>query len=60
MTSEKITAVHALGKKMLIDEEKVNQIQEIVEQEDRLREKRLTVLFPNGIAAAVREVEMEQ
>jgi hypothetical protein len=45
---------------MIIDEEKIKQVQELFEQEEKLRKKRLEVLFPNGIDTAIKEVEMEQ
>ncbi len=60
LTPEKITAIHALAKKMFIDEEQIRQVQEIVEHEEKLRKKRLELLFPNGIDTAIKEVEMEQ
>ncbi len=60
LTPEKITAIYALAKKMIIDEAKIKQIQEIFEQEQALRKKRLELLFPNGVSTAIKEVEMEQ
>lgn len=45
---------------MIIDEEKIKQIQEIFEKEQQLRKKRLEILFPDGIDTAIKEVEMEQ
>ena len=60
LTPDKITAIYALAKKMIIDEEKIKQVQELVDQEAKLRKKRLDILFPNGIYTAIKEVEMEQ
>ncbi|CAF3217939.1 unnamed protein product [Rotaria socialis] len=60
LTPEKITAIYAIAKKMIIAEEKIKQVQELFEAEIELRKKRLRVLFPNGIYAAVKEVELEQ
>jgi hypothetical protein len=60
LTPDKITAIYALAKKMIIDEEKIKQVQELFEQEDKLRNKRLEILFPNGLDTAIKEVEMEQ
>ncbi|UJR37277.1 hypothetical protein I4U23_029986 [Adineta vaga] len=60
LSPEKITAIYALAKKMIIDEEKIKQVQEIVEKEDKLEKRRLELLFPNGVDIAIKEVEMEQ
>ena len=60
LSPEKITAIYALAKKMIIDEEKIKQVQALFEEEEKLRQKRLEVLFPSGLETAVREVEMEQ
>ncbi len=45
---------------MFIDKEKIKQVQEIFEQEEALRKKRLELLFPAGVDTAFKEVEMEQ
>lgn len=60
LTQDKITAIHALAKKMLIDEDKIKQVQEIFDQEEALRKKRMQLLFPSGVITAIKEVEMEQ
>ncbi|CAF0758372.1 unnamed protein product [Rotaria sordida] len=60
LTADKITAIYALAKKMLIDEEKIKEVQQLFEREIELRKKRLEILFPNGIYTAIKEVEMEQ
>lgn len=60
LTQDKITAIYSLAKKMLIDEAKIKQVQEIFDQEEELRKKRMELLFPNGIITAIKEVEMEQ
>lgn len=60
LTPEKITAIYEKAKKMIIDEEKIKQVQQLFEHEMELRKKRFEVLFPNGIYTAVKEVEMEQ
>ncbi|CAF0802215.1 unnamed protein product [Adineta steineri] len=60
LTPEKITAIYAAAKKMIIDEEKIKQVQEIFEKEQSLRQRRLELLFPTGIHNAVKEVTMEQ
>ncbi|CAF3532519.1 unnamed protein product [Rotaria sp. Silwood1] len=60
LTPDKITAIYALAKKMLIDEQKIKEVQQLFEHEMELRKKRLEILFPNGIYAAIKEVEMEQ
>ncbi len=59
LTPDKITAIYALAKKMLIDEEKIKQVQELFEKDVELRKKRLEILFPNGIAAAIQAVEKD-
>lgn len=60
LTPDKITAIYALAKKMIIDEEKIKQVQELFEKEESLRQKRLNILFPSGLDTAIKEVEMEQ
>ncbi|CAF0967612.1 unnamed protein product [Adineta ricciae] len=60
LSPEKTTAIYAQAKKMIIDEEKIKQIEEIVDKEEKLRKRRLELLFPNGVGTAIREVAAEK
>lgn len=60
LTPQKITAIYALAKKMFIDEERIKAVQDIFEQEEKLRQKRSKLLFPKGIDTAIEKVNMEQ
>ncbi|UJR30816.1 hypothetical protein I4U23_018334 [Adineta vaga] len=54
---KEIEAIYALGKVLGASEEQMKQLHEVYEEEQRIRRKRLSILFPQGSHTALTEVE---
>jgi hypothetical protein len=54
---KEVEAIYALGKVLGASEEQVKQLYGVYEDEQRVRRKRLSILFPKGANIALSEVE---
>ncbi|CAF0820610.1 unnamed protein product [Adineta steineri] len=52
-----IKTIYTLGKKLGATEEQIQQIQSLYEDEEKLREKRASLLFPHGFNDALKEYQ---
>jgi hypothetical protein len=52
-----LDAIHIAAKKLGVTEEQVQQIQSLLEEEDKLREKRASILFPQGFNVCLTEYQ---
>ncbi len=52
---KEIEAIYALAKKLGISDEKVQQVRELVDDEQKLRQKRVKVLFPQSLDTILNE-----
>ena len=54
---KEVEAIYELGKNLDVTPEQVRQVQDLYEEEQKMREKRIALLFPNGFEAVLEAFE---